>query len=170
MKELFILTMFIFNFYQLFPQTLKSPNVSIEGSLEESLSIQEADGFVFLDVMEKPINQINNHPNLSQVWVYNVKESDEFDGNSLNVDKWRTNYGWGNHHPAHQHYNTIENMDIQNGIISFKTKYEPKYELATGYKDSFIIDGDGKKNQRLTLYTSAMIASNDSTLYGYYEI
>ena len=96
-------------------------------------------------------------PENSGNWVLRTDLSDEFDGNSVDTDKWlvqgtdgKYKY-WKGRNPSQF---VPENVRVENGKLYLTTKWEPDYDFAEGYY----------------IYTTAGVISQKTTKYGYMEI
>ena len=103
----------------------------------------------------------NPHPNLpfsdpenKGLWIAVPSLSDEFDGSSLDLSRWRPGIeNWAGRQPS---LFVPENISEANGALRLKMAHQsvPAKYLAAGYKD----------------YTTAAVQSTDSVLYGYFEV
>lgn len=95
-----------------------------------------------------------SHQSEAGVWVRYEPMSDEFEGGSLDPDKWVRNMEWWKgRQPA---LFKAENVTVENGQLLLTMRKEPVPEefRKQGYHD----------------YTSAAVRSRDRTCYGYFEV
>ncbi|MFU2325562.1 family 16 glycosylhydrolase [Pseudomonas sp. NFX98] len=89
-------------------------------------------------------------------WILNTKLSDDFNGTTLDRERWHVNNAIGNESlgrkPA---LFTPNNASVNNGNLNivFRKETLPQKYVQLGFKD----------------YTSAMVRTNERGLYGYYE-
>jgi len=98
-------------------------------------------------------------------WVLKENMSDEFDGNSIDTNKWLvegTNGEYSNWIGRAPSQFAPENVRIENGKLCLMTKCDPNYNYSS------IIDTDC--NCRYEKYTTAAVISKNTILYGYMEI
>jgi beta-glucanase (GH16 family) len=87
-------------------------------------------------------------------WLLYEAMSDEFNGNTLNHAKWKTQLtGWQGRPPA---LIVDRNVEVGKGMVRITMRKEPigRDEAAAGYRD----------------YTTGAIQSTTNVLYGYFEI
>ena len=90
-------------------------------------------------------------------WMLNRKLSDDFNGTTLDLERWHVNNGIGNESlgrkPA---LYTPNNVIVENGNLNiiFRKETLPQKYVKLGFKD----------------YTSAMVRTNERGFYGYYEV
>jgi len=106
-------------------------------------------------------------------WVY--AWGDEFDGNVLDKSKWGTDLPWGRSlvKNGEQQYYAPDNANhyLQDGILHLVARNEPGYRRVLHWEDdNYILPEDQGPNLRFFPYTSGMIYSHESFLYGLYEI
>ena len=105
-------------------------------------------------------------------WIY--AGGDEFNGDTLDRVKWGTEYPWGNtlikNKELERYTSDISNIFLQNGMLNLVARYEPGYKRVEHWSADNKILSDGQPNYRFFPYTSGMIYSNESFLYGLYEI
>jgi len=92
-------------------------------------------------------------PEVGTRWILNTQYSDEFEGNTLDTNKWRNSYkGWQGRSPAKfiPEAVSVKNgyMQIQNGILKKKRKH---------------------KSGEYTIQGGAVQSLNKTAHYGYYE-
>ncbi len=95
-----------------------------------------------------------SHQSQAGVWVKYEPMSDEFEGGSLDTDKWVRNMEWWKgRQPA---LFKAENVTVGNGqlLLTMRKETVPEDMVKRGYHD----------------YTSAAMHSRDRTCYGYFEI
>ena len=56
--------------------------------------------------------------------------ADEFDGNTLNVEKWATEYVWGRANPPELQYYTKDAFVVKNGILTIQAEDQPTEGMA----------------------------------------
>jgi beta-glucanase (GH16 family) len=89
-------------------------------------------------------------------WVLDTQLSDDFNGNTLDRDRWYVNNGTGSDSLGRKPALFMpENASVDNGHLNivFRKQSLPEKYRKLGYKD----------------YSSAMVHSNDRRLYGYFE-
>ena len=91
-------------------------------------------------------------------WVLRKDMSDEFDGTSLDADKWLASgtnslyhVNWKGRRPSQF---VPENAIVEDGKLKLRTKWEPEYDFAEGHY----------------IYTTAAVISKNTFKYGYMEI
>jgi len=95
-----------------------------------------------------------SHQSQAGVWVKYEPMSDEFEGDSLDTDKWvRNMYWWRGRQPA---LFKAENVTVEGGQLRLTMRKEavPEEMAKLGYHD----------------YTSAAVHSRDRSCYGYFEV
>jgi len=95
-----------------------------------------------------------SHQSEAGVWVKYEPMSDEFEGGSLDTDKWVRNMEWWKgRQPA---LFKAENVTVENGQLRLTMRKEtvPEDMVKRGYHD----------------YTSAAVHGRDRTCYGYFEV
>lgn len=102
---------------------------------------------------------------------------DQFSGTEVNDQLWRNSYPWGrNLYCAGQktYYSDGDNFDFDNGKLILIADDDPVYErVIDDWSDSRILycgDDSTGVNKRWFDYTSGMIFSKQSFLYGKFEI
>lgn len=98
-------------------------------------------------------------------WILNQDMSDEFEGTSLNEDKWLiqgTNGVFQSNFKgrAPSQFST-DNVRLENGMLKLETRWEPDYNFSP------TTDNDGNTYENIT--TAAVITKNEF-VYGYLEV
>lgn len=123
---------------------------------------------IFLRPMVKPVNSATPslHPLLGSGWTLDTDCSDEFNGSSLDENKWIVNFKWGNTYLGHLAHNvqkqtngTYPNHQFDGNNLILKNIAGNYTQRMVGYFGDNDIQTDGKKNLRQLPYTSAMIES-----------
>ena len=111
-------------------------------------------GVVFFAQNTYPASDPQNTGN----WALRTDMSDEFDGASIDSDKWYVSRADGKHEwtwKGRQPSQFVpENVSVKNGKLYLTTKWEPDYDFANGYN----------------IYTTASVISQKTLQYGYLEI
>ena len=101
-----------------------------------------------------PASDLQNTGN----WTLKANMSDEFEGTSLDGEKWlasgtggRYHVGWKGRKPSQF---VPENVRVENGKLYLTTKWEPDYDFSEGHY----------------LYTTAAVISENTFKHGYMEI
>ena len=110
------------------------------------------------------INLCNDSP-----WI--LVFEDDFNGDSLDLTKWRNRSDQQGSliTDNEQHYSTLDNVVLEDGVLSIIAKKEHVYALSVAWKDSDAILSDGMRNLRWYDYTTAYIFSHEIFSYGYFE-
>jgi len=102
---------------------------------------------------------------------WELKFEDNFDGTSLDLNKWHFKYAPGTFSTeASNQYHSSENIKLENGICRIIPKAETVYKKAINWLPDTAIVDDGKVNLREYPYTSGCMDSNEQYLYGKFEI
>lgn len=108
----------------------------------------------------------------TQKWFY--QDGDEFNGYTIDEEKWHLGMPWGNFTMIQDLYFARENVIIKDGIVSFVAKKEKgsypineweinkKYLEKTGKK---VVDGKFEVD-----YTAGLISSKKRFKHGYFEL
>jgi beta-glucanase (GH16 family) len=109
---------------------------------------------------------------------YYLVYSDEFDGNTLDLNKWGIR-PWGQgefilnsdgSYSNVQGYYTLDNVDVSNGTCKIYGKHETVIRKAVSWLPENEILSDGFQNLRTFNFTAANIWSKKKMESGYYEI
>ena len=100
---------------------------------------------------------------------------DNFDSDSLDLNKWEYAQPWGNHSIDGFKYSLEYQTDgtnykFENGILNLIIRREKIFAKAIKYMDSCFVLNDGGCNMRWWNYTAGMIFSKNKYGYGKYEI
>ena len=112
---------------------------------------------------KKPASDPHNTGN----WVLKEDMSDEFEGDSVDADKWFVNgtdgkYNWVGRAPSQF---APENVRVENGKMYLTTKWDPDYNY------SKVVDSDDLDSPYgSTPITTAAVISKNTFHYGYMEI
>lgn len=105
-------------------------------------------------------------PNNTGNWILRADMSDEFNGSSLDTNKWFKDgeggvfiYSWPGRAPSQF---APENIRVENGKLYLTTKWDPNYP--------FVPDIDPDCGCPYENYTTAAVTSKNTFLYGYMEI
>lgn len=104
-------------------------------------------------------------------WVH--IDGDEFDGPSLDMEKWRNDYPWGRNFVGGTYgaYNTDgDNFIFQNGHLDIEIREQDILARGIGYESDTYTLLDGGPNLRTWEYTTGMVFSNRKYKYGLFEI
>ncbi|MCF8371192.1 MAG: family 16 glycosylhydrolase [Bacteroidales bacterium] len=114
-----------------------------------------------------PIQDINLCNDSEWVLVF----EDNFDGDSLDRGKWKNRQDQQGSLTTdiEQHYSTLENAIVEDGLLKITAKKEHIYALSVAWKDSNEILSDGLPNIRWYDYTTAYIFSVEKFGFGYFE-
>ena len=113
-----------------------------------------------------PVQDINLCNNSEWVLVF----EDNFDGDSLDLTKWKESSGRGSLiTSANQDVQTLRNAIVENGILNLIAQPERVKDLVVTWKDTNEILSDGLPNYRWFDYTAALIMPINDYTYGYYE-
>lgn len=116
--------------------------------------------------------------NKDTVITYNYLDGDEFSGNEISQEKWKSWYGWARSivsNKEQQYYSEFKNHEVKNGclyITTRKEEFEARFVDWMGDNDS-IKSGKGVfqgMNKRKWNYSSGLIHSTKNFLKGYFEI
>ncbi|MBR4267233.1 MAG: family 16 glycosylhydrolase [Bacteroidales bacterium] len=100
---------------------------------------------------------------------YTLIFEDNFDGDSLDKNKWQLRpWGAGSFDGA-QEYNKLSNAVVSNGTLKIVAKREYTWARAIDYLPDDYILPDGHINLRNFFYTSSNLWTKDSFLYGIFE-
>ncbi len=117
--------------------------------------------------------QINKDTVIS--WHYN--DGDEFNSNTLNIEKWKYWYGWSRSiytQKEQQYYTEGLNHELKNGILNLYAKREKiEAKMVDWMADTVKLYNEGKsigQNKRTFEYSAGMIQSLKYFKYGYFEI
>ena len=95
---------------------------------------------------------------------------DNFDGDSLDLGKWRRNsYPGSLEGGTHQNVVVLRNAVIEDTVVSLYACKERVQELVITWKDPSEILSDGLPNLRWFDYTACLILSKQKFSYGYFE-
>jgi beta-glucanase (GH16 family) len=110
--------------------------------------------------------------------TYNYEDGDEFSGNEISQEKWKSWYGWArsiHSNKEQQYYSEFKNHELKNGCIHLTTEkkeFEARMVDWMGDNDT-IKSGAGKfqgLNKRAWKYSGGLIHSKRTFLKGYFEI
>lgn len=98
---------------------------------------------------------------------------DNFDGNNLNLSIWELQ-AWGQgalygNNGSVQEYNTLNNIEVSNGVLKIIAKEETVQRRAISWKPDDEILEDGLPNLRTYNYTSSNIWTKSKFSYGKFE-
>ena len=114
-----------------------------------------------------PIEDINLCNDSQWVLVF----EDNFDGDSLDRGKWknRSDQQGSLETDNEQHYSTLDNAIVDDGILKITAKRERVYERIVSWRADEDVLGDGLQNLRWHDFTTAYIYSLEKFGYGYFE-
>ncbi|MCF8371191.1 MAG: family 16 glycosylhydrolase [Bacteroidales bacterium] len=113
-----------------------------------------------------PVQDINLCNDSEWVLVF----EDNFDGDSLDLTKWKESSGRGSLITSpNQDVQTLRNAIVENGILNLIAKPEHVKDLVITWKDTNEILSDGLPNYRWFDYTAALIMPIKKFPYGYFE-
>lgn len=98
---------------------------------------------------------------------------DNFDGNNLNLSTWELQ-AWAQgalygNNGSNQEYNTLDNIEVSNGVLKIIAKEETVQRKAISWKPDNEILEDGLPNLRTYNYTSSNIWTKSKFSYGKFE-
>ena len=113
-------------------------------------------------------------PNNTGGWVLNEELSDEFEGTTLDKDRWFVEgqdgdyYIWKGRPPSQF---APHNAIVEDGKLKIRTQWEPDYAFSTeNYADGKHNDNYGVFEGEPTPITTAAVITNKRFLYGYMEV
>ena len=127
-------------------------------------------GWIDITPSHEPVYFIKGDYNENNKYI--LVFEDNFDGNNIDNDVWRTSYPWGRMliNNLDQQYYSDNNVNVSGGQLKLTAKRENKYELVVPYEPPSTILGDGVANLRSFTHTSGIVYSKKKFGFGKYEI